>query len=181
MKSESDDLVNHTVLAETFGISRREIFNLIKNHEDFPSIVRGRSRTFPRARCVHWYIRFKAAEAVKRAKPATPSNVEEMRRRRDEAEMKMAEMDVAEREGRLVSVDQVDKVVGEVCDRLRAAIVNMPGNYGLRLEELGIEADKAEATLTVIAEDLTQVLRGTADDLELHGDDATPDDTAAAD
>lgn len=179
--ASADDEVGRAVLAATLGVSQREITNLVKNHPDLPSIQRGRARVFPLRQCVHWYVRFKSAEAVKRSKPATPSNVEEMRRRRDEAEMKMAEMDVAEREGRLVSVDQVDKVVGEVCDRLRAAIVNMPGNYGLRLEELGVEAGKAEATLTAIAEDLTQVLRGTADDLEIYGDDATPDDTAAAD
>lgn len=181
MKTAEDE-VGRAVLAATLGISEREISNLVKDHVDFPSIQRGkRSRVFPLRQCVHWYVRFKSAEAVKRAKPATTSDVEEMRRRRAEAEMKLMEMDVADREGRLVSVDQVDRVVGEVCDRLRAAIVNMPGNYGLKLEELGLAADVAEATLTQIAEELTQVLRGTADDLEMHGDDATSDDTAAAD
>lgn len=181
MTKPSEEEVGRAVLAATLGVSEREITNLVKNHPDLPSIQRGRSRVFPLRQCVHWYVRFKSAEAVKRAKPATTADVEEMRRRRAEAEMKLMEMDVADREGRLVSVDQVDRVVGEVCDRLRAAIVNMPGNYGLKLEELGLAADVAEATLTQIAEELTQVLRGTADDLEMHGDDATSDDTAAAD
>lgn len=161
-----EDEVGRGEIALTLGVSEREITNLVKAHVDFPSVVRSKARTFPRRRCVQWYVRFKALEAVKRAKPATPNNLEELRRRREEADMKMAEMDVAEREGRLVGVDQVDRVVGELCDRLRAALVNLPGNHGIRLEELGVDAARAEGVLTVIAEDLTRSLRASADEIE---------------
>ena len=135
-----EDDVGRAEIALTLGISQREITNLVKTQPDFPSNVNGRSRSFPRRKCVQWYVRFKSAEAIKRTKPATPNNLEELRRRREEAEMRMAEMDVAEREGRLVSSDQVDQVVGELADRLRAALVNLPANHGLRLEELGIDS-----------------------------------------
>lgn len=178
--SSGDDEVGRSEIALTLGVSAREITNLVKAHPDFPSVISGRSRTFPRRRCVQWYVRFKAQEAVKRAKPATPTNVDEMQRRRAEADMKMAEMDVADREGRLVSVDHVDQVVGEVCERLRAILVNVPGNYGLRLEELGVDAAAAEAVLTAIVDDLTKPLRAAADDIENpSAEELRGDDTAA--
>jgi phage terminase Nu1 subunit (DNA packaging protein) len=170
--------VGRAEIALTLNVSAREITNLVKAHHDFPSTVTGRARTFPLRRCVQWYVRFKSQEAVKRAKPATPSNVEEMNRRRAEADMKMAEMDVAEREGRLVSVIHVDQVVGELCDRMRATIVNIPGNFGLRLEELNVAPAQAEAVLSAIAEELTQALRGVADDVDELGEQELPQESS---
>lgn len=167
-----EDEVGRREIALTLGVSEREITNLVKANPDFPSVVRGKGRAFPRRRCVQWYVRFKSLEAVKRAKPASTAGHEERRRRREEAEMKMAEMDLAEREGRLVSIDHVDQVVGEVCERLMPIVVNMPGNYGLRLEELGVDPAKAEAILTAIADELTAALRTAADYVETGADGA---------
>lgn len=120
---------------------------------------------------------FKREREIAKREASVMSARAELQRRRDEAETRLAEMDVAEREAQLVGIDQVDLVVAEVVERLRAGIINMPGNYGLRLEELGIDAAKAEAVLVAIAEDLTRLLRAAADELEaLPVDDATAAD-----
>jgi phage terminase Nu1 subunit (DNA packaging protein) len=165
-------------VCEIFGINRRTLTNWLNEDPPIPSTLRGRAREFDPPTVIPWHgeraVRLARASIERELREASTSTRAELQRRREEAETKLAEMDVAEREGELVEVAHVDVVVGELCDRFRAALVNMPGNYSIRLEALGIDAAKAEAELTAIADDLTLLLRAGADELE-----ALPDDTAA--
>jgi hypothetical protein len=55
---------------------------------------------------------------------------------------------------------------------------NVPSNYGLRLEELGVPADKAEAVLESIATELTKALQSASEllDAAADADDEIEDD-----
>lgn len=81
-----------------------------------------------------------------------------------------------------------EKVVAGIGDRLRAILINLPATYGLRLEEAGVPADRAEALLSELSLELIDALRGTADELdeeaatiETSDDPAPPDADDEAD
>lgn len=179
MKAE-ETLVGRKEIAEVLGISEREVTNLVKQQPDFPSVQEGRSRKFPRTQCVRWYVRFKQEEAVKRAKPVSKENDDEIRKRTRVVELLLLEVEYAEREKQLLPADTVDQVVGEVCDRLRAVITNLRATHAMRLEEAGVDPAVADSVLGEIEEELMIALRGTADELEqldLHAESPAVEET----
>lgn len=99
-------------------------------------------------------------------KEAKPATIDEARARKLEAEAQIAELDLAERQARVVPTDMHEEIVGQVCDRLRAVLLNIPGDFGPKLELLGIEPQKAEEILEEISTDLTLRLQTTADDFD---------------
>ena len=97
---------------------------------------------------------------------ATPSNITELRARRDLAQTRLLEIDLALRESELIPMEVHKDVVVEICNRLRAVLINIPSAYALTLERVGMPAADAEKLLVDIAESLTTALRGTADETE---------------
>lgn len=95
-----------------------------------------------------------------------PESEKEAIRRKLVADAVMAELNVAQKEGELIAVQVHEAVVGDLCDRLRAVIVNMAGNYLVDLERLGVTPQAGQAVLEKIAADLTGCLRRVADDIE---------------
>jgi phage terminase Nu1 subunit (DNA packaging protein) len=99
-------------------------------------------------------------------KEAKPASVEEARARKIEAEAQIAELDLAERRGRVIATETHEEIVGQVCDRLRAVLLNVPGEFSPKLERCGVEAQKAEEILEEISTELTLRLQNTADDFD---------------
>jgi hypothetical protein len=88
-----------------------------------------------------------------------PLDLEKAKSRKLDAEAREAELRVERMLGNVVPLEVVGETVGRICDRLLPTLQNIPANYGLRLEELGIAPSRAEAVLEAIATELTETLR----------------------
>jgi phage terminase Nu1 subunit (DNA packaging protein) len=152
------DRVSTAALAKILGVDVRSIANFVD--DGMPKDARGE---FLLAKCVQWYVD-RERERARAAKSL--NDLDRARLRKTEAEATKAELEAKQLHGDLIPRTDVEDIVGDVCDRLRPPIMNLSSSYGMRLEELGVNATQAEETLDRIAEDLLTALRGTADDLD---------------
>lgn len=159
------DQLSQIELAERLDLTTRQIRNL--EEAGLPTRVKGDRKTYAWPKALHWYVEYRESLVEKRVKPL---DFEAARARKMAADAQLSEIEVEKAQGALLPAATVDQVVGELGDRLRAVIVNVPGNYGLRLEALGVPAKAAEEALTAIAEEMTRALRGVADELEEEAD-----------
>lgn len=164
-------LISQKELAERLSLSTRQIRNLEEKHVLEPISEDGRKR-YPWPQSARAYVDFKIHEGLRRAETTA---ADEWARRRTAAEARLAEIKVEKEEGRLIPLETHTTVVGELADRLNAALINIPGNYGLYLEREGVEPKAAEELLERLAEDLVRALRGVADELDDEPDDDVPD------
>lgn len=116
--------------------------------------------TFPRWR------EFERDRALREKKQDPPADTKEARQRLLVAEVTMAEIDAARAEGKLIPVEDLEAVVAELGERLRAALINLPSNYQLDLERAGVAPEAAQEVLERIAEDLTRSLRETVAEMD---------------
>jgi phage terminase Nu1 subunit (DNA packaging protein) len=157
-------------IADRLDLSERRITQLVRTH-DFPRRVSGRSVTFPWPRCLHWYVQFKQEEALKRAAPAEPKNLEEAEKRKAIADAEIAEFRLAKMRGEVVPLDLYRAELRRVLDRVRARFVSVPGEYAPRLIGLA----EMPAAVAVLRDLVTSVLG------EMQGAGAEPmDDTSEA-
>ena len=70
------------------------------------------------------YLRRKEKEAADEASRLTDPD-----RRKKEADARLAELKVAEAEGRLIPADVLDELVEELLDRLSSRILDIPGSW----------------------------------------------------
>lgn len=170
-------LLTKAQVIDRFGDSARTIEYYV--NEGMPCEGTGRDRRFPWPEVRAWRdarIRRMERESVeKRLKPATADDAAAAKRQQQIDEARMTAIDLAEREAKLVTIEHLESVVGDIGERMRAVLINLPSNYLLPLERVGVPPEKGQAVLEEIAEDLTRALRGVADELE---DDDT-DDLAA--
>jgi hypothetical protein len=80
-----------------------------------------------------------------------------------------------------VPLEMVPEAVGAVCDAILAVLQNVPANYGLRLEELGVSAANAERVLESIATEITVTMQQTADSHDAAAGADTEEDDSAGD
>jgi len=160
-------------LCDRFGESAKQIERYVA--EGLPCAGTGRARRFPWPEAMRWrderVKRLERDATEKRLTPATADAVQQANNRRRIAEARLIEIELAEREGLLVTTAHVEQVVSELGDRLRAALINLPANHLLDLERVGVDPARAQAVLEQIAEALTRTLRAAADDLEAVEDD----------
>lgn len=165
---------------DRFGESPKQIELYVK--AGMPCEGTGRDRRYPWPEIRNWRderLRKIEREATeRRLKPATADDAAEAKRRQQIDEARMTAIDLAEREAKLVTIEHLDAVVGDIGDRMRAVLINLPSNYLLPLERVGVSPEKGQAVLESIAEDLTKALRGVADEVE--GDDDSDSDHIAA-
>lgn len=143
-------------LAELLGVDARSIDNFAD--EGMPKTGRG---AYPLLRCLRWYIN----RQVDKARSSKGLNdLDRARVRKTNAEAERAELDLAIARGELVPLAELEAKVGEICDRIRAVILNLPANYGITLEASGLAPAIAEAALEKVGEELTAAIRGIADE-----------------
>ena len=157
------ELVSQRRVASALGVTTREVYNL--RQKGLPTRGADGKITYPLDECIQWYVRYRE-ELAKGTKAATAAEVEQARDARTIAESKLIEMDLAEREGKLVTVEDVEAVVGEIGDRLRAGLINLPSNYILHMERAGVAPEQGQAILEEIAAELTRSLRGAAEEVD---------------
>lgn len=171
----AEKYVGRAEIAEHLGLSEREITNLVKEHkDDFPSRVRGRSRTFPKGRCQKWYIEFKQKEAVARAKPVKTLELDEARAKKTMIDTELAELELEAARGRLIPKEIHEQRVEELAGRLAGKVKNLSRYTGD--VQSALTAVDAQVLLERIGDDLLRALYGAAEELEA---DAERDDAAA--
>jgi phage terminase Nu1 subunit (DNA packaging protein) len=155
-------------LVDRFGESAKQVERYVA--EGMPCTGTGVVRRFPWPEVRNWRdsrverMAWEAAE--KKWKPAGDDEVKLARDQRTIAENKMIQIDLAEREGRVITTAHHEAVCSELGERLRAVLINLPGNYSLDLERLGVPVEKAQEVLERIAADVTSKLRDAAEEME---------------
>lgn len=128
-----------------------------------PAIGSRGDRTYRTPECIQWRQKQQSAELRqdlrRRAGEEIPAR-DLSKARREAARARMAELDLGEREGELVRWEVVEDVVGrELLDRLRAAIMNVPGRWGAQL--VGLESPReAQAVLKQMTREFLDHLSG---------------------
>lgn len=166
--------MSQKVLAAALGLTPRQIHNLVAL--GLPREVNGGRAEYPWPAALRWYVTYREEAAAKRA---APDNADDAKVRKLIAEARLAEITVAEKESTLVPAATLDAVVGELAERLRAVLINIPSQYGLDLERAGVPPAAAQEVLEDIAESLTRALRATPD--EILEDDPGEDDDSGGD
>jgi len=153
-------------LCAWYSVDRRTITKWLSADPPVPSTVEKKVRVFDSAEVARWHSERTARNAIADRDRATPSNITELRARRDLAQTRLLEIDLALRESELIPMEVHKDNVVEICNRLRAVLLNIPSAYALTLERVGVPPADAEKLLVDIADNLTTALRGTADEME---------------
>lgn len=171
----AEPFVGRAAIAERLGITEREITNLVRDHADFPSRLRGRRRTFPPARCLKWYIDFKQQEAVRRAKPTATLDLDVARAKKTMIDTDLAELELEAARGRLIPKEVHEQRVEELAGRLAGRLKNLSRYTGD--VQSALTAVDAQVLLERIGDDLLRSLVSVADELEA---EAEKDDDASS-
>jgi phage terminase Nu1 subunit (DNA packaging protein) len=115
------DYITQQELAATLGLSTRQIRNL--EAQGLPHEARNNGKFYPKPGAVQWYVAFKMEEATKKA---APKDMEEARLRSAVAEATLVELELAEREGAMIRVDEIDKILAPPLTAVRAKLLNLP-------------------------------------------------------
>jgi phage terminase Nu1 subunit (DNA packaging protein) len=155
----ADEMLSKAELAVRLGYGARHIDNLVQ--DGLPRVRDKRGRwVYPWAACRdHWVARKERAAARR----AEPPSAEDARGRLQAAQARMAELDLAVREGQLVAVDLVEREVAELLQRLRARLVTMPSKFAHQLA--GVTREEATKRLEEAATEMLLELQRTADDV----------------
>lgn len=160
--------LNATELADFYGVDPKTVTNWLNEKPACPSRKVSGRRVFDSVAVAEWH-RERLTRQIKKAEPA---NLDTLRAEKVQEEIRLLRIEAAKLEGALLPEEVVDRVVGELADRMRAILVNVPGSHSLTLERAGVAATVAQQVLEQIAEELTTALRSTVEDWDDGGDRA---------
>jgi phage terminase Nu1 subunit (DNA packaging protein) len=155
-------------LASRLSITPREVYNLVQ--KGMPRRVRNGKVDYPAARCVQWYIQYKV-ESTKKPVDDDKSKKKDLLERQLEAEVRLAELELAREEGRTVTVEYMEAQLEGILQRLRSKLLNIPGKYAPMLVGLRTMAE-AQAKLEPIVAEAMSALAESGEDADLDHDDA---------
>ena len=110
--------------------------------------------------CLKWYIAHKEAAAQRRAEPAS---LEDARQRKETATARLTELDLALREGHMVTIEDAERHIASFLARLRAKVVTLPTKYAHRM--VGATLPEAQARLDEAVEEILGELAGTGEEV----------------
>lgn len=163
--------VNQTELSALIGVTTRQIRNL--EHRGLPHRAEKNQKLYPVPDAIQWYIDRKRDEVLSEIQDL---DLKQAKARREAARARMAEIELAREEGDLISREAVEVSFGdEMLDRIRAALLNMPGRWG---PQMGFDDPRrGEAALKEIAAEILEHLSGAAaDDVAIGASDDLPED-----
>jgi hypothetical protein len=152
--------IKQKVLAERLGITGRHVRNLVL--EGMPKDGEGNNATHPWPESREWYNAY-LREQERKKQPE--DDTADLRKRRLVAEVKRAELDLAEAEGRLIPFDQHEIRIGAICDRIRRVLMTVPSKYLSRIQVTRTELE-AQAVGEQIRDETLLALQGTAGEIE---------------
>lgn len=154
--------VSQAELARILPLTTRQIHNL--ESQGLPHRAEGRLKFYPLPEAVDWYVRYREQLAREEFEV---TDYEKARARREAARARLAEIEVAKEEGRLIPQDVVEQVYGrEMLEPLRRAINSMSGRWGAQIVGIA-SAREGEAALKRIGAELLEFFSGpVADHIE---------------
>lgn len=163
------------VLAERLGITGRHVRNLVL--EGMPKDGEGPNATHPWPESREWYnIYIRAQERKKEPE----DDLKDLRKRRIVAEVRSAELELAEAEGRLIPFEMHELRIGAICDRIRRVLMTVPSKYLSRIQVTRTELE-AQAVGEQIRDDTLRALQGTAGEIEDEAPEIDDDELEVAD
>lgn len=160
--------VTQKQLAEFFGVTPRTI-----RRWEGRGMPREDDGTYRTSDCVKWRVETAEADLQAELEDVPPRS--ESRAKIDHLRARRDALDLAEREGDLITRDAFEEAVAAILDRVRAGLLNMPGRWATSFP--GTPPDEAQPVLRKAANDLLEELSGpVADELEggQAGDDPPP-------
>lgn len=143
--------LNQTELAAHLGLTTRQIRNL--EAEGLPHRAEGNRKWYPIPEAIQWYIEWKRQEVLRDIEKV---DFKKPRARKMAAEARMAEIELAKEEGRLLPREVLDETYGRMLDLVRRGLLNMPGRWASHFSPL--PPRKAEAIIRrAVAEQLEEL------------------------
>jgi len=165
-------------LAVRLGLATRQIRRLVD--DGLPRDRKGPGHpTYPWPEANHWYIEYRERLAVQKLQP---NSWEDARARRETAMARLAELEVAEKEGQLIPMDVLRETLGDVVDRVRAKLIRIPGAWAPQLTGLDSPREVVKVLHSAVGEAIeelgqVQLLDDEEDeDLDEEEDDDASDD-----
>jgi phage terminase Nu1 subunit (DNA packaging protein) len=155
--------VTKNEIAKVLGLTPRQIENLTA--EGMPRTKAGRTFEYgPDA--IVWYFTRK----IERIEEQRPPTAEEARARREMVSAELAEYELAQLRGQVMTIDDHDRIVARMQDRLRARHLNIPGKWAPQIVNLR-SIPEAQAQLEQMMHECLLELTRVAEEIEQ--DDAT--------
>ena len=165
-------------LAKACNIDRRTVTNWLNEKPACPSTIVKRTRYFDLLQVIEW----REQRAVRQARAQwekdnpRPDELKDARDRKAIVETRILELELGEREGRLIPLEVHEQRVRSLCEPLAARCKSLGKYMGdVQLATTDVEA---MALLEKMGDDLLASLMGAADDLD-DGDSSEADDAAA--
>jgi len=168
--------VNQRELAAALSLSSRQVRNLtdsgvfVRKHD-------GNALVYDLSECVQAYM----AHKKESEKPEAEDQLKVLRERKLRAEVRAAEIEVDEAEGRLIPLGVHEARIGAICDRLRSLLMTVPSKYLARIQTARTELE-AQAVGEQIRDETLRALQGTSnqvDEEDVQGEvDAAEDEVA---
>jgi hypothetical protein len=165
--------ISQKELGERLGITTRQIRNLV--FEGLPKDGEGPKATHPWPESRDWYNAYIRAQERKKQ---PEDDLKDLRKRKFIAEVRKAEIEVEEADGRLIPFDVHELRVGQICDRLRNVLMTVPSKFLSRIQVTRTDLE-AQAVGEQIRDELLRALQGTAEDID--DEDPSVDDVAGDD
>lgn len=150
----ADDPVelNQTQMAQVFGVTVRTIRRWEK--EGLPARRDGSQKLYPLALAIRWE-RERAVEAA--LKEVEITDVDAVRLRKLEAEAESKELDLQQKRGELVPIDQVETLLREALESVDSLLRHAPSRFAPKLAKAAELPIKRART---ILEDVIELVRG---------------------
>lgn len=166
-----DEALTQKECAKRVGISTRQLRELSK---DGGPIERNSDGSYPWPESQKQYIAFKQEEKLKRTGHAEGADYEDARARKTAAQARLAELEVMEREGQLIALEDVERMVRTPLEQVDAALRNVPARYASDL------AAAAKVKVPAAMQMLEEVIERIRADLHAISDLDDDDNAAAA-
>ncbi len=161
------------VIARLLNLTVRHVQRLARDGV-LPTVGRGR---YPLVACVHAYIKYWQDRAAGRGFEAEAGSLDAARTRKTVVETQLAEIQLAEAQGRLIPIEQFKSELTRCCEALSARVRGL-GQYIGDVQLAKTDAEAADL-LDRITDELLRALRSTADDDD-EWDDEPGDDGPAS-
>lgn len=138
-------------MAEVLGLSTRQVANL--EVLGMPTKSKAGKKLYPSTPGMRWYIHYKV-------QAAQPADFEEARARKMSAEAELAELDLAQKRGQLIPLEQHGQRLARILERVRARLVAIPGTVAPRLLSLETAVEAQAVVAGAVAEALEELSRG---------------------
>ena len=158
--------VNLTQLAAETGLETRTL-QYIRKGEPGVLVTRQRKNHGIEYKQPDCSIALRKREVQKAEKPAAAegSKISDLKSRRIEAETRLAEIELAEAEGRVIPLEDYESRLAAICERVAATLKVVPSKYLSRIQSAKSQVE-AQAIGEEIRDELLVSLQAVGDDLD---------------